>query len=42
MEKFITYNALYLTGSFEEVLREIKRLSREFKTVRDYIHVFLN
>lgn len=42
MEKFITNNSLYLVGSIEDVMKEIRLLSRKYKTVRECINAYLN
>lgn len=37
MDKYITHNSLFLVGSIQDVLKELRKLATEYKTVSEVI-----
>jgi len=42
MEKYVTNNSLYLVGSIQDVLNELRNLAGKYTTVDEVINVYLN
>jgi len=42
MKTYVTSNSLYFVGSFKDILKELKKISKEYLTVKEAIKNYLN
>jgi len=42
MEKYVTNNSLYLVGSMQDVITELRELARKYHTLEEVINIYLN